>query len=70
MSSPKKPVIGLEIHLKSGSSFEVDVTEWTYSKTFGGDKTLAWSTPDAYKGRRRLAHVDMDQVAAIVEVAR
>ncbi len=54
----------MEIHLRSGQSFQVDVEDITTRSH--GVRELAWTTPDDWA--RRLHHVDMDQVAAIIAV--
>jgi len=60
--------IQLEIHLKGGGSFTADVEEWRFKKS-GGETSLTWKTP-ARSSCRRLVHVDLTEVAAIVEVTR
>lgn len=64
-----KSRVRLEIHLKGGGSFAVDVVDWKFVKN-AGVRSLEWETPVDFKGRRRLAHVSMDEVVALVEVTR
>jgi hypothetical protein len=63
-------IVGLEVHLRGGASFEVDVTEFTFRMDRLSGKSLEWATPVDSKGRRRLVHLSMDEVAALVEVTR
>ncbi len=59
----------IEVHLKSGHSFVADCTEWTIGrgKLDGDLRELQWTTPDG--ARRRLAYIDLEQVAAIVSIS-
>lgn len=61
--------VGLEIHLKGGASFVVDVTDFTYKRGPSG-KSMEWTTAPDKKGRRRLVTVDLEEIAALVEITR
>jgi hypothetical protein len=63
--SEREKVVTLEITLKSGATVSAQVTTWKWRKA-GSDKELSWTTPA--KAKRRLIGVDLDDVAAIVEV--
>ena len=55
----------LEITFKSGATVSMDVKEWSYETGYA--EKFTWKTPDRAH-RRRLVHVDLDEVVAIVEV--
>jgi hypothetical protein len=57
----------LEFTLKSGAVVVADVESFTYSRT-GFNRAIEWK--DAPRAKKRLITVDMDSVAAIVEVTR
>lgn len=56
----------LEITFKSGAQILADVEDnWKFEKR-GTAVSLTWTTPD--RAQRRLVHVDMEEVVAIVRV--
>lgn len=58
----------VEITFKSGATVTADVNSLSITHGGSGISSAEWNTPDHAK--RRLMHVNLNEVAAIVEVTR
>jgi hypothetical protein len=56
----------LAIYLSSGQILRIKVVDWTWSRGVNGRK-FEWETP---KGEARIAHLDVNEITAIVEETR
>ena len=57
----------VQIMMKSGSLIEAQVSAWEFEKTALGKK-FSWESDGLTEGDVRLVHVDLEEVAAILEV--
>lgn len=62
-------MIRLQLTLRSGAQIEVEVGDWSVTKSLGGKgclSNLKWETPQ--DATRRLVSVELEEVVAVVEI--
>jgi hypothetical protein len=62
-------MVTLEITLKSGRTIRVAVKDWTLEKSVSAPLSrFSWTHLDPEAGRRTLRHINISEIAAVIEV--